>query len=196
MRQPSLTGIISPFLLLFFICFSFLQSHGQTNLKGGIDWNTDTLSSNAASSSATRFRTDLNNAGRKATKIITLQVDKLKEIMDACYSNGVTDIKVLIIMLRVEDTARYSKRNPGMTAAEKRDIIGRQTIVLKVPRRAFGSSQSGSGININRNNPLMLSLLAAGMFVLDKPVENITMAEGDIYFELGLICPPPTSCDN
>jgi hypothetical protein len=192
MRQPSMYGLMLPFLVLF---ISLVSPESQAQSKRSIDWNTDTIAASAASSSATKFRSDLNNAGKKATKIISLPVDKLKEIMDACAANGVTDIKVLIVTLRVEDTAQYSKHNPGMTASEKKDIIGRQTIVIRVPRKAFGSGESGSRIIIPGKSSLMLSLLTAGMLVIDKPSE-VPYGADDIFFEFGSICPPPTSCDN
>lgn len=159
-----------------------------------IDWSTDTVSAAAASASATKFRSDLNNSGKKATKVVTLPVDKLKDILDACSANGITDIKLLIVSIRSEDTAQYSKHNPGMTPAEKKDLIGRQTVIIRVPRKAFGPS--GSRINILGNNPLMVSLLAVGMVTMDKPMGGIPYGEGDVFFGLGTICPPPTSCDN
>lgn len=191
MKQPLLPGL-RPLFLLFVAFFFLLNSQAQTK-PGFLDWGTDTVSAGAAASSATKFRSDLNNAGKKATKIVTLPVDKLKEILDACSANGVTDIKAMIVTIRADDTAQYSKRNPGMTAAEKKDIIGRQTIILRVPRKAFGPS--GSRINVPGNNPLMLSLLAAGMVVMDNPT-GVASADEEVYFGLGIICPPPTSCDN
>lgn len=196
MKQPSLYGIILPFLLLF-SNFSFSQTPTQSNMKPlSINWDSDTVSAAAAAASATKFRSDLNNAGKKATKIVTLPVDKLKDIMDACSANGVSEVKLLIVMIRAEDTAQYSKHNPGMTPAEKKDLIGRQTVILRVPRRAFEPSQSGSRLNIQGKNPLMLSLLATGMVTMDKPIGGIPYGEGDVFFGLGSICPPPTSCDN
>ncbi len=191
MRQPPLAGILTPFLLVFsvFIC---LESRAQSSK--GINWNTDTVAQSSATTRATRFRSDLNNAGKKATRIFTLQVDKLKEIMDACYSHNVTEVKIIVVTIRADDTAHYSRRNPGLTATERKDLIGRQAIILKVPRHAF--AVSGSGINIPNKNPLMISLITAGLIQMDKPIAGLPVAEADIYFEFGSICPPPGSCDN
>lgn len=191
MKQPSFPGLKAS-LPLFFLLYFLPESGAQ--IKPGIDWGSDTVAAAAASSSATKFRSDLNNAGKKATKIISLPVDKLKEILDACTANGVTDVKVLITTIRPDDVEQYSKRNPGLTAAEKKDIVGRQTVILRVPRKAFVSN-SGSGFKTSPANPLMISLLAAGMVVLDKAADTAG-AEDDIYFGIGTICPPPTSCDN
>lgn len=192
MRKSPFSGTITPFLLLL---SSFIVLQSQAQSKKGIDWNTDTVSMNSASTRATKFRTDLNNSGKKATRIFILPVDKLKDIMDACYARGVTDVKVMVVSIRKEDTAHYAKRNPNLTAAERSDLIGRQAIVIRVPRQAFG--ESGSGIAVPKSNPLMMSLLTAGMIQLDKHAfAELAPFAGDYYFEFGSICPPPNSCDN
>ena len=194
MKLPLFSGLkyLSP---LFIAIFSFFISQAQPpNSKSrNIDWDKDTISADATISSAIKYRTDLNNAGKKASKIVILPVDKLKDIMDACYANGVTEVKAVFVTIRSEDVENYSSRHSGMSAAEKRDVIGRQTLVLRVPRKAF--LESGSKITIPNNNPLMLSLLAAGLVVMEVPMKDLAGSGDDIYFEFGAICPPPNSCD-
>ncbi len=65
-------------------------------------------------------------------------------------------------------------------------------LVFKVPRKAFAGAL-GAKININ-NNPLMLSLLGAGLVLLDAQTPGLPAGE-DLYFSFGGICPPPASCD-
>ncbi len=196
MKQPSLPGLRLPVLLLPALLF-FSNSYSQPGLKATnrIDWSKDTISANAATSASTKLRNELNNAGKKATKIISLPVDKLKEIMDACAANGVADVKVLIVSIGAEDAEHYGKRNPEFSAADKKDIIGRQTVIIRVPRAAFAEA-SGSGKITPLNNKLMVSLLTAGLVMLDKPFAELPQRGDDIYFSIGNICPPPTSCDN
>ncbi len=196
MKQPSLTGLRFPVLLLPAVLF-FFNSYSQNGVKttNRIDWSKDTVSANAASTASTKLRNELNSAGKKATKVISLPVDKLKEIMDACAANGVADVKVLIVSIGADDAEHYGRRNPGLSAADKKDIIGRQTVIIRVPRAAF-SEASGSGKISPVNNKLMLSLLTAGLVMLDKPFAELPQRGDDIYFSIGNICPPPTSCDN
>lgn len=168
--------------------------HGQ---KSQIDWAKDTISAKDAKNSQYKFRSEWNGAGKKTTATITLPVDKLKAIMDACAQKGISDVQAYIVMIRPEDVNHFAALKPGMSENEKKDLVGRQTIVLKVPRAAFfdGASQSGSKISPPRNNPLMLSLLGAGLIQIQNPEKRQTsVAEESLYFSFGIICPPPASC--
>src|SRR4029079_867284 len=101
-----------------------------------------------------------------ATTQVNLPVDKLKDIMDACAANGIDMGKVMIVSIRQEDITHYSYNNPGLSDANKADLIGRQILVFRVPRRAFAGA-AGSKINISKSNPLMLSLAGSGLIWLE-----------------------------
>jgi hypothetical protein len=68
-------------------------------------------------------------------------------------------------------------------------------LVFRVPRMAFAEGAAGAKINFSKNNPLMISLLGAGLIIMDSSFDNTPFGVGDVYFSLGNICPPPMSCD-
>ena len=181
---------------VLFLAFSVAQSaYGQKTQK--IDWAKDTISAKDAKNGQYKFRSEWNGAGKKTTAAVTLPVDKLKDIMDACTEKGIGEIQIYIVMIRPEDVNHFAAFRPGMSESDKRDMIGRQSVVLKVPRAAFfdGASQSGSKISVPKTNPLMLSLLGAGLFQIENPgKQEAAFVEEYVYFSIAVICPPPASC--
>jgi len=167
---------------------SFSQSYPA------IDWNRDTVSATVATGGQGKFINDMGASGKKSTTYVTFDVAKLKTIMDNCAANGVANVQFMIVYIRAEDTARYASLHPGMTTNEKKDIIGRQSLILKVPSTAFFNTTQKSGAMIPKDNPLMIALLAAGLVPLDQPYGNLPFA-GSVYFGTGTICPPPASCN-
>lgn len=164
-------------------------SHAQ--MAGKINMSNDTISRTTAIGARNTFANSLRGNGNKASDRIKLPVDKLKEIMDACTAKNITEVSVMIITIRQEDLAQARKQNPGVADD---DLKGRQMLVFRVPRRAF-SSGSSSKINMPKNNSLMISLLGAGLVILDSPYTDLPFGTDDVYFAFGSICPPPTSCD-
>ncbi len=160
-----------------------------------IDWSKDTISSTSANNAQRNFANALNGTGKKASSVISLPVDKMKDIMDACSANGIATVKVMVVSIRQEDVAHYEKNNPGISATDKTELVGRQTLVIRVPRRAFAAA-AGSGMNIPKNNPIITSLLASGFFPFAAELAGMAPGSGDDYFfSFGQICPPPNSCD-
>jgi len=178
-----------------FVCIYLLVS--APVLSQSIDWNADTVSFSTANTAQSKFISDLKNAGRKPTTYVTFDVNKLKDILDNCAAKGVTSIQFMIVYIRTEDTARYASQHPGLSNNDRKDLIGRQTLVIKAPRSAFFSEMQNqkSGAMISKNNPLMISLLAAGLIEIGQPYGGLHFASGDIYFSTGTICPPPASCN-
>lgn len=162
-----------------------------------INWQTDTISETTARGAQFKFRSEWSGAGKKTTATITLPVSKLKDIVDACTAKGIDDVQFFIVTIRSEDLDHYARQRPGMSSSDKADMVGRQMLVIKVPRSAFFAGQSGFNKSVPGNNPLMLSLLGAGLFRIDHP-ENLGITpwfESSVYFSFGEICPPPSSCD-
>jgi hypothetical protein len=179
----------APFHSLFTFLLSFcivnnLDAQGFSK----IDLSKDTISMAAANASRTEYRNGING---RATEKISLPVDKLKEILDACAAKGISNVDVLIGKVRANDIAHYRNFNKD---AKDNDLLGIQVLIFKVPRRAF-ASQQGAKINITRSNPLMLSLLSAGLVLVDAEKVGLTGTDEDLYFSFGSICPPPLSCD-
>ncbi|HEY0750729.1 MAG TPA: hypothetical protein VGD26_06225 [Chitinophagaceae bacterium] len=158
---------------------------------GQIDWTKDTVTETAAIAARFRMNNDLNAAGRKSTQFISMNVVKLKEVVDACAAAGISDLKFWLTAIRREDVAQYALRHPNLTESQKNDLVGRQILVIKVPRSIFKSPmQQGSGF-IHGLSPLMLGLLGSGFIPLD--LKDLAAA-GDTYLSFGTICPPPDSC--
>ena len=189
MRQPLFAGF-KPVLALMstFLCISLTQAQYKK-----IDWANDTISKADALGMKSTFVNTVRGSGQLATERINLPVDKMKEIFDACAAHNITDVSVMIVTIRQSDIARLRKTNPEISATGGQ-IKGRQLLVFRVPREAF-AGQAGSKINLGSSNPLMLSLLGAGLSRLDMSMFRNAAASGDIYFSIGTICPPPASCD-
>lgn len=171
--------------MLFLLIMTGTMGYAQ------IDWTKDTITESAAVAARFRMNNDLNAAGRKSTQFISMNVNKLKEVVDACAAAGISDIKFWLTAIRREDVAQYALRHPNMTEPQKNDLIGRQILVIKVPRSIFRSPmQQGSGF-IHGLSPLMLGLLGSGFIPLD--LKDLAAA-GDTYLSFGSICPPPDIC--
>lgn len=171
-------------LLLFLIYPAAAQS---LNLKK------DTVSVSNAKGSHERYKQEMKNANKKATTYVTFSVQTLNEIIDRCSSAGLDSIQFLICTMRSSDTAQYLGTHPGLSASAKRDLIGRQFLIIKVKRSAF-TSQSSSHLGKPLFPSAIISLLSSGYVLLDKPYGILPDADY-IYFATGTICPPPASCD-
>jgi len=183
------------FLSLFFSLWGMTAFYNASAQKGAhIDWSKDTVSSTTANNAQRNFANALNGTGKKASTTITLPVDKLKDIMDACSAAGISSVKLMIVSIRAEDVAQYEKHNPGMSDNDKKEIVGRQLVVIRVPRRTF-AGPSGSGILLPKNSALMISLLASGFAPIAPEIAGMPVGSEDLYFSFGSICPPPNSCD-
>ncbi len=178
------------FLFTFFLSFCFAFDLNAQKFDK-IDLSKDTISRTNAIGARNTFANSLRSGGNKATDRIKLPVDKLKEIMDACDANNITEVSVMIITIRQNDLVQARKHNLGATDDQ---LKGSQMLVFRVPRRAF-TGATGAKINVSNNNGLMFSLLGAGLVLLESPYTDLPFGSDDFFFSLGSICPPPTSCD-
>jgi len=181
------------FIPLLSLLLTVSVAHAQGNK---IDWANDTISKTDAIAAKLNYLNNIRGGGNaNATEQINLPVDKLKEILDACAANNITNVSVVFIKLRSNDVAHFKRLNP---AAVDNDLKGSQMLVFKVPRNAFAGAK-GAKINVGQTSPLMLSLMAAGLVLVDSG--NIEApatppgGAGNYYFSFGSICPPPASCD-
>jgi len=176
-----------------FLSFAMLFIVITAQSQSGVDWKKDTLSNAEAKGGRESYLNTIRGSGQKATERINLPVYKLKAILDACAAKNITEISASVILLRQEDVARY-KRNHPETSATDAQIKGSQLIVFKVPRSAFEGAM-GAKTKLS-NHPLMTSLVSMGLVQLQWKYTDLGFGgAGDIYFEFGTICPPPTSCD-
>lgn len=182
---------LRPNTLIVFIIALLGFSVGQAQTMSKIDLNNDTLSKTNAIAARNTFANSLRGNGKKATDRIKLPVDKLKEIMDACAAKGIQEVSVMVITIRQEDLTQARKHNPGLS---DQDLKGSQMLVFRVPRRAF-SGPAGAKINIPKKSPLMMTLLGAGLVLMESKYSDLPFGSDDLFFGFGSICPPPTSCD-
>jgi len=188
MRQAPLT-MLRPLIVSVVALLSATVNQAQTS--DNIDMSKDTISKTNAIGARNTFLNNLRGQGKKATERIKIPVNKLKTIMDACAANKITDVSVMVITLGQNDLVQARKHNPGLT---DQDLRGAQMLVFRVPRSAFPAA-SGAKINGPTNSRLMISLLGAGLVLLEERYADLPFASDDLFFSFGSICPPPTSCD-
>jgi len=189
MRKSPITGM-KPVIALFSALLFFSATRAQPK---HINWGSDTVSKADAIGGRSTYVNYIRGSGQLATERIKLPVNKMKEIFDACAAHNITDITVMIVAIRQVDLARFRKNNPEI-AATGGTLRGRQMLVFKVPRRAFGYA-SGAKITPSNTNPLMVSLLSVGLVLTDTSYLDLPAGDDDIYFNIGEICPPPAACD-
>lgn len=190
MRKPPFPHL-KHVLILFPVLFFFTMAQAQPAKH--IDWASDTISKADAIGGKNTYVNTVRGSGQLATEKIILPVNKLKEILDACAANYITEVTVLIVTIRQSDVARMRKTNPEISATASQ-LKGRQMLVFRIPRAAFASA-SGSKATVSSNSPLMMSLLGMGLALLDASYFDLPATGDDIYFSIGTICPPPASCD-
>lgn len=182
---------LSPSKSIIPIIFLLMVATGAEAQK--IDMSRDTVSRSDARGGRDSYLNAIRGSGQKATERINLSVSKLKEIVDACATKGITEISALIIVIRQNDVARYRRNHPETTATDA-EIRGSQLIVFRVPRRAFAGA-SGAKVNLS-THPLMMSLAAAGLVAINAKYTDLGFdSSDDMFFDFGTICPPPASCD-
>ncbi|HEY9363798.1 MAG TPA: hypothetical protein VIQ00_11085 [Chitinophagaceae bacterium] len=177
------------YCILIFTCYALPAFCVAQN----IDWDMDTVSQATATGSHGQYVSDQNGSRRKSTSSVAFSVDKLNTVVDHCKQIGINDIKFMIVTLRSQDIQQYSRRYPGMDERDKRDLVGRQALIIEVPREAFPVAGEEAKIKSQKNS-LTVSLLSMGLIQLDGIFET-SPATRSIYFSIGVICPPPTPCD-
>lgn len=183
---------------LIIILLSSIFTFSSTAQKNKLDWANDTISKADAMGGKNTYLNTIRGSGQSATEQINIPVDKLKEIIDACAANNISNVAVMIISLRQSDIERYKKNNPDITSNLKdSDLKGRQMIVIKVPRSAFAAqmSQMGTKLNSPVTSSLSASLLSAGLVQIKELYKELPFASGSYYFSFGAMCPPPAACD-
>ena len=138
----------------------------------------DTVSSQTAS-----FR-------RTSNTVVNFDVDKLNTLLTACLSRGIANVQFVFVQIRVKDTAQYFARHPNVANADRAGHIGKPTLLIKVPRSAFGLA-----LNENpENNGQIKHMLANGFYLITASYSGSSPLDAYLYFDSGAICPPPVDC--
>lgn len=156
--------------------------------KNKIDWNKDTISTNTATNRVEKYRSFFEKDQRSITPTIYVPVEKLKAIVDVCAVNNIQNVQFLLAVIRPEDTTTYFQKRPSLARADKQKVINRQTLIIKIPRKA-ALQLAGTKTSYQK---FVLSMLGFGYIQLEK--EYGLFDENYIYFDIGFICPPPSDC--
>ncbi len=87
-------------------------------------------------------------------------------------------------MIRPEDTTTYFHKRPSLAKTDKHKIVNRQTLIIKIPRRA-AAQLTGTTKGFQR---FQLAMLAFGYIKIDR--EFGLVDEDYIYFDIGLYVRP------
>ena len=156
--------------------------------KKRFDWSRDTLSSHSVNNRLEKYRNHFERDSRNITPTIFIPVEKLKAILDVCAEKNIKNVQFLLAVIRPEDTVTYFQKRPSLEKTHRHKIINRQTLIIKIPRRAAAQL---TGINSGYQK-FLISMLAFGYIQLDK--EYGLTDEDFVYFDIGFICPPPSDC--
>jgi len=132
------------------------------------------------------------DARRTNSVVVNFDANKLNTILANCISKGVSKVQFIFAMIREQDTTRYFSRHSSVAREERKFLIGKPTLLLKVPRMAFNLALNEDPLK----NRVIRQLVGAGFILLDSPYGGIPSGiSGDLYFDLGTVCPPPSNCD-
>src|SRR5688572_18175632 len=173
------------------VIFMFLFILIYSGTAQSLDLGKDTISIVQVKAAHEKYKQEMKTAGKKATTFVSFGVETLKEIIDRCSAAGLDSIQFLIGTIRSNDTAQYAGNHPGMSAAAKRDLIGRQYLIIKVKRSAFMGQVGSRRPSFHCS---LISLLVSAFVLLDNPY-GLPAESDSVYFGAGTICPPPASCD-
>ena len=161
--------------IILFTCISFIGSAQIGALYA------DTVS---------KYTTDLR---RTQSTVVNFEVSKLYPILKSCFEKNVNKVQFIFATIRDQDTTRYFSKHPNVMKDYRRSIIGKPTLILRVPKSAFGMALNDDPLK----NRVMRQMVGAGFILLDAPYGSDPKAiSGDFYFDLGTVCPPPDNCDD
>lgn len=178
----------SAIIIIIALCTMFSSS------AQSIDLERDQIPENQAKEGQREFR----KKTMKGINHVTFNTDQLKEIVDKCDALGIDTIQFLICNFRKNDIPQYITQYEGkhrakknlkqLSSTENNDLVDRQYLVIKVPRRAFGN-RGNSGKSALPG--AMTSLLASGLIQVNPEGSD----EAYVYLSVGRICPPPSDCE-
>ena len=130
---------------------------------------------------------------RTTQTVVNFDANKLHTILVNCIAKGIFNVQFIFVTVRAQDTARYFSKHPNVMKEDRGSLIGKPTLLLKVPRRAFNLAMNEDPLK----NKLIRQLIGAGFMLLDSPYGGGVGSQtlDALYFDLGTVCPPPSNCD-
>ena len=130
---------------------------------------------------------------RKSEKnIVLINTAVVNSLMQKCIELGIENAQLVFTRIRSIDVDEYVTNHPEAKGYEK-DMIGKLTVLIKI-----------EGDNIDENtfisnggadpNGVIKSMSKAGFLQVKKPYGMPLLLKA-LYFEVGSICPPPSSCN-
>ncbi len=168
------------FYSVFFIAvFALLFCASEVKAQGSKSILSDTVSAETA------------NARRTQITVVNYNVDKLSELLALCKSKGIMSVQFIFAQIRVQDTAQYFRKNYDVAKVHRHTIIGKTTLLLKIPRSAFDLA-----LNTDlRNNDIVQKMKGGGLVLITENYAGVAPGDGYLYFDSGYICPPPDNCN-
>ena len=164
----TLSKIIRPRIIILVLPLTIFCMEGFSQLSK-INWDRDTISNDNATKSKDRFHSTFQGGKRKTTRTVSFDVQELKSVIDYVLNQGDSVIQFQFALLREDDTAKYISLHPELTDSDKRDLINRPILLIKVPREVMLQKNFGASA------PAPLS-------------------SASVYLSIGKICPPPSTC--
>ena len=175
---------IKKVIITLLLSLSFIISFGQIELVR------DTVSNSNGNERNQRFRSDFDNG--KQTPSVFFDIAKLNKLLQASTAAGQSKIEFVFSTIRKEDTARYVRnRNLQFTTEQRNQLVNRPIVLIKVPRTALDFMATKNNNNVQQ---FITAMLALGYIKADQPYNIIY--DGSIYFDIGVVCPPPSDCFN
>lgn len=148
---------------------------------------------NAQMSSLLSDTISAKDAGLRRTQstAVNFSVAKLNNLLTTCLNEGINEVQFIFVKIREQDTERYLSRHSDRAPADRRSLVGKPTLLIKVPRSAFHLALNEDP----EKNDKVKSMMAGGFFPLSNShVRSLFSNESYLYFDSGVICPPPSDC--
>lgn len=109
----------------------------------------------------------------KLPDMITFDLAKLKKIVDVLSAAGENEIQFQFNTISEGQLSHFASKYASIDEEAKQDLLNRPTLILRAPKRLF------LPVAFNRTT------------------EQAKLADDQnfVYFDIGVICPPPTSCN-
>jgi hypothetical protein len=171
-------------LLLMLILSTKSYAQKRINLR------TDTVATYDAKTAKKEFRKLYRRKEDVRARLVSFDVATLKQLLDSCHAKGISKIDFQFSIIRKEDTARYASRNPGLTAAERNQLLNQPTLLVKVNRLVLNGQFNSSAGRTSSGRQSIPGALRSALY----NIGNAATSTSEVYFELGTICPPPQTC--
>lgn len=171
---------IHSYSVLIIALFTCIFYTSEVKAQGSKSILSDTVSAETA------------NARRTQITVVNYDVDKLSDLLALCKSKGIMTVQFIFAQIREQDTAQYFRKHSNVAKVHHPTIIGKSTLLLKIPRSAFDLALNTDP----RNNEIVQKMKGGGLALITESYAGVMSGDGYLYFDSGFICPPPDNCNS